>query len=114
MMSIEQIKEDAAIAADQMNINWKELENPSYRKDFETVLKRAMILLPDLEGLYVKLSAGKSVMNPDEDTPLSFDDVEKYSELVEEELFNGYILQSLYHKYTAVENVIKASLDNPE
>ena len=34
-MDIEQMKEDAAIAADQIDINWKKLENPQYRADFE-------------------------------------------------------------------------------
>jgi len=113
-MDLEQMREEAAIAADQIDINWKKLENPQYRNDFESTLKRAVMFVPELESLYAKLTSGKSVMNPDEDTPLGFEDVEQYSTLVEEELFNGYVLKSLYHKYNAVENVIKAALDNPE
>lgn len=113
-MDLEQMREEAAIAADQIDINWKKLENPQYRNDFESTLKRAVMFVPELESLYTKLTSGKSVMNPDEDTPLGFEDVEQYSTLVEEELFNGYVLKSLYHKYNAVENVIKAALDNPE
>lgn len=113
-MDIEQLKADAEIAADQIDINWKALEDPEYRKDFEAVLKKAARFVPELESLYVKLTSGKSVMNPDEDTPLAYVDVEKYSMLIEEELFNGYVLWSLYRKYTAVEDVIQASLDFPE
>lgn len=113
-MTLDELKADAAVAADQIDINWQALEDPGYRKDFETVLQKAVKFVPELESLYVKLTSGKSVVNEDEDTPLGFEDVEQYSTLVEEELFNGYVLRSLYRKYTAVENVIKASLDNPE
>ena len=113
-MDIKQIETEAAIAADQIDINWEALENPEYRKDFESVLSKAVKFIPELESLYTKLTAGKSVMNEDEDTPLGFEDVEKYSDLVAEELFNGYVLQSLYHKYTEIERVMQAALDNPE
>lgn len=112
-MTLDELKEEAAIAADQIDINWTALENPSYRKDFEEVLKKAVLFVPELESLYTKLTSGKSVVNPEEDTPLGFEDVEQYSTLIEEELFNGYVLKSLYQKYTAIENVLKAALDNP-
>jgi hypothetical protein len=111
-MDIEQMKADAAIAADNIEINWKKLENPEYRADFERTLKRASLFVPELEGLYKKLTSGESVLFPDEQTSLKYDDVEKYSALVEEELFNGYVLRSLYHKYEAIENVMRAALDN--
>ena len=114
MMDINQMKEDAAIAADQIDINWKKLENPQYRADFERTLKRASLFVPELEGLYLKLTKGESVLFEDEQSSLSFTDKEKYSTLVEEELFNGYVLQSLYHKYTAIENVMKVALDNED
>jgi hypothetical protein len=113
-MTLEELREEAAIAADQIDINWKALENPEYRQDFESVLDKAVKFLPELESLYTKLTSGKSVMNEGEDTPLGFEDVEQYSTLVEEELFNGYVLKSVYHKYTAIENILKAALDNPE
>lgn len=113
-MNLEQLKEDAALAADQIDIQWGKLENPTYRADFERTLKRAAMFVPELESLYKKLSAGESVIAPDEQSPLGYEDLEKYSALVEEELFNGYVLQSLYHKYQAIENVMKASIDNPE
>lgn len=113
-MDINTLREEAAIAADQIDIQWGKLENPSYRKDFERTLIKASAYVPELEGLYKKLTAGESVLNPDEGTPLSFEDLEKYSALVEEELFNGYVLQALYKKYRAVEDVIQAATDNPE
>ena len=113
-MDINQLRADAEIAADQIDINWKALENADYRKDFEGVLQKAVKFVPELENLYTNLTSGKSVVTPEEDTPLGFEDVEQYSALIEEELFNGYVLRSLYQKYTAIENIIQASLDNPE
>lgn len=113
-MNIDQLKEEAAIAADQIDIQWGKLENPTYKNDFERTLKRASMFVPELENLYKKLSAGESVVTTHEQSPLGYEDLEKYSALVEEELFNGYILQALYHKYNAIENVMRASLDNPE
>lgn len=113
-MDINTLREEATIAADQIDIQWGKLENPTYRKDFERTLIKASAYVPELEGLYKKLTSGQSVFNPDEESPLSFEDIEKYSALVEEELFNGYILQALYKKYRAVEDVIQAATDNPE
>jgi hypothetical protein len=112
-MNIDEIKKEAALAANKIDINWESLDNPTYRKDFENVLKRAMVLIPDLEGLYAKLSSGKSVLLPDEPTSLKFEDIEQYRTLVEDELFNGYILQEIYHKYESVNAVMQAALDNP-
>lgn len=112
-MNLDDMKKEAAIAANEIQINWESLDdNPDYRKEFETVLKRAEQFIPELENLYGKLTNGKSVIT-EEDTPLDFTDVEKYSSLVEEELFNGYVLQELYHKYKMVNAVMKAALDNP-
>jgi len=70
-------------------------------------------MVPDLESLYTKLTSGKSVLNPDDDSPLSFDDVEKYTLLVSEELFNGYILQELHNKYRTIQSIIEADQKNP-
>jgi len=112
-MNMDEMKKEAALAANTIDINWEQLENPVYRKDFEGVLKRAMVLIPDLESLYQKLSSGKSVVAPDEPSPLGFEDVQQYRDIVEDELFNGYILQELYHKYESINAVMKAALDNP-
>lgn len=113
-MDINQIKDAAAQAADEIDIHWEKLENPEYRFEFERVLNHAAKFVPELENLYLKLNSGSSVAFEGEESPLDFTDREKYSTLVEEELFNGYVLQSLYHKYTAIENVMKAALDNAD
>ena len=115
-MNIKDIKADAELEAAAIEINWESLENPTYRKEFEEVLQKASAFLPDLESLYTKLTSGKSVLTPDEDTPLGYADVEKYSGLVGEELFEAYVLTSLYEKYTLIQNIVgsdkKSPLDN--
>lgn len=113
-MTLDDMKKEAAIAANQIQINWESLDNPKYRMDFENVLRRAEEFVPELETLYGKLTSGSSVMNPDEKTPLSYEDVEQYSGLISEELFNGYVLQELYHKYKMVNAIIEADRTNPE
>jgi len=112
-MNMNDIKAEAVLAANEIEIDWEQLDNPKYRADFESVLQKANKFVPELEGLYSKLTAGKSVMTPDEDTPLDFTDVEKYTGLVAEELFSAYVLAEVYHKYEMVQAVINADRNNP-
>lgn len=112
-MSLDQLKQEAVREANAIEINWEQLDNPNYRADFEHVLKRASEFVPELEGIYTKLTSGKSVLMPGEDTSLSFEDIEKYKALIEEELLNGYVLQELYHKYEMINAVIDANNNDP-
>ena len=116
LMDIKDMKADAELEAAAIEINWESLENPTYRKEFEEVLQKASTFLPDLESLYTKLISGKSVLTPDEDTPLDYGDVEKYSGLVEEELYAAYVLNAVYQKYTLINSIVgsdkKSPLDN--
>jgi hypothetical protein len=115
-MNIKDIKADAELEAAAIEINWESLENPTYRKEFEEVLQKASAFLPELESLYTKLTSGKSVLTPDEDTPLGYADVEKYSGLVGEELYSTYVLNAVYEKYTLINSIVgtdkKSPLDN--
>lgn len=112
-MNMNDIKAKAVMDAYEIEIDWEQLENPKYRADFEHVLRQAVEFVPELEGLYTKLTAGKSVMNPDEDTPLTYSDIEKYAGLIGEELYSGYVLAEVYHKYEMVNAVINADQNNP-
>ena len=112
-MNMDDIKAEAVKAANEIEIDWEQLDNPKYRADFESVLQKAKEFVPELEGLYTKLTAGKSVMNPDEDTPLEYMDIEKYTSLIAEELFSGYVLAEVYHKYEMVNAVINADRQTP-
>ena len=112
-MDMQDIKAEAVKAANEIEIDWEQLDNPKYRADFESVLQKAKEFVPELEGLYTKLTAGKSVMNPDEDTPLEYMDIEKYTSLIAEELFSGYVLAEVYHKYEMVQAIINADRNTP-
>lgn len=112
-MRLEDIKAEAILAANKIGINWENLDDIKERHIFEQMVKRGHEFVPELESIFTKLTSGKSVLNPDDDTPLNFDDIEKYTELVSEELFNGYILQELHNKYTTIESIIHANENNP-
>jgi phage pi2 protein 07 len=112
-MNLDDMKQEAAVAANEIQIDWEMMDNPNYRADFEHVLKKAMVLIPDLESILVKLNSGTSVLFPGENTSLKFEDIEKYKQIVEDELFNGYVLQELLHKYEMVNAVITADNNGP-
>lgn len=113
-MTLDDLKAEAVHAANQIGINWDTLDDIKERQYFEQMVSRGSLLVPDLESLYTKLTSGKSVLNPDDDSPLSFDDIEKYTLLVSEELFNGYILQELHTKYKTIQAIIEADQKNPD
>lgn len=113
-MNMNDMKKEAAVAANEIEIQWDVLDNPTYRRDFESTLEKASRYVPELEGLYAKLTSGKSVLEPDAETPLAYADIEKYTGLIADELFSAYILAEVYHKYNMVQNVMHAALDNPE
>jgi hypothetical protein len=106
MQTPDQLKSEAAREADTIEINWESLDDPTYRNEFELTLRKASELIPELEGLYTKLTSGKSVLTPDEDTPLNYTDLEKYTELVGEELFSGYVLAAVYEKYQKINDIL--------
>lgn len=114
MYTIEELKREAVLAANEHEIAWDRMEDPAIREDFEVLLTKGASMVQDLESIYTKLTSGKSVVTPEQDTPLGYDDLEKYTQLVAEELLAGYILQEIYTRFTLVEGIIQASgsLDN--
>ena len=113
-MNMQDLKAEAVLAANEIEIQWDMMDNPGHRADFEYTLEKANKFVPELEGLYTKLTSGKSVLEPETDSPLVYTDIEKYTGLVAEELFNGYVLQEILNKYKMINAVITADLDNPE
>ena len=108
-MRLEEIKEIAINHPDQLEINWDKLDSdPKYAQDFEDVVSKTLMLLPGIESIYLKLTNGESVTFEGETTSLDPEQVEEYKEIVEDELFSGYQMLWMYHKYLAVKNVIKA------
>lgn len=114
-MNITEMQREAALAASEFPLNWEKLGEDSYRKEFIAVMEKSVELLPTLETMYVKLSNGKSVVSQETDSPLPFGEVEKYRDIVGEELYSAYILREIYRKFQAVEDVMTAAypLDNP-
>lgn len=108
-MRLEEIKEIAINHPDQLEINWDKLDSdPKYKQDFEDIVSKSLLMLPTIESIYLKLTAGESVTFEGESTSLDPEDVERYKDIVEDELFNGYQMLDMYARYLAVENVIKA------
>ena len=108
-MTLEEIKNIAINHPDQLEINWDKIDSePMYAEQFEFSLSLVTEKIPDLESLYTKLTSGKSVLFHNTDTPLKHDDIEKYTQLVAEELIAAYEMADLYDRYQKVKNVIKA------
>jgi len=108
-MTLEEIKEIAINHPDQLEINWDKLDSdPKYKQDFEDIVSKSLLMLPTIESIYLKLTAGESVTFEGQSTSLAPEDIEEYKEIVEDELFSGYQMLDMYARYLAVENVIKA------
>ena len=114
-MTLDEIKQDAIQDALTIDLNWEQLNDPREAKYFSEALEKGVRMIPDLESLYTKLTSGKSVLMPDEPTALKFDDVEKYTQLVEEELHAAYVIAEVYDKFQKINAIIKLAnpLDNP-
>lgn len=109
MLTIEEIKHEAELAAVDVDLNWERLEDPQEAEVLNTQLNKCITLLPDLESLYTKITSGKSVVFPDAETSLSFDEIEQYADLVAEELHAAYMLLAIKDKYDKVNNIIALS-----
>lgn len=110
-MELKDIEKMAVHAASDMHIDWDRLEmDPSYMKDFESTLKRATKLLPDMEILHTKLSNGESAVFDGQESSLPYDQREHYIELLEEELYAGYQLKDLYDRFILIRSITE--LDN--
>lgn len=112
-MTLDDLKAEALVVANKIGINWDNLDDVKKRHSFEQMVKRNHDLVPDLESLYTKLISGKSVLNPENDSPLTFDEIEKYTMFVSEELFNGYVLRELHSKYETIQSIIETDKNNP-
>ena len=108
-MTLDEIKHIARTHPDQIEINWVKIESdPKYRKDFEDVVSKALMLLPGIEIIHSKLTEGESVTFEGESTSLNPAQVEEYKELVEEELFCAYQMQEMWNRYQAVMDLVNS------
>lgn len=108
MYTLEEIKDKGTqYGTNGIEINWDKLDIPGEREYLEKYMLKGVSVIPTLEGLYQKLTSGKSVLAPDEDTPLSFEDVEFYSMQVAEALYQAYALQAVKDKYEKVTSILQ-------
>lgn len=105
-MELNDIKKMALESAKNLEIQWDVLESdPLYTKQFERVLQESQVMMPDLEQVYMHLREGKSVLNPDETSSISYEEREKYMQIFEDQLFAGYQLQDLWERYTLIKSI---------
>lgn len=109
VFTLDEIKKEAAIASTKVDINWDQLEDPKIAGYFTDKLKMGILLIPTLESIYTKLTSGKRIVEPDTDTALDYDTVENYTEVVAEELFSAYIIQSVLDRFEKVNSIIQLS-----
>ena len=107
--TIDEIKRHAQLAAATIDLNWEKLDDPAEAAVLTEKLDLGIKMLPDLESIYTKLTSGKSVLLPDEDSPLGYDDLEKYTEVVAEELHAAYTLAAIKETYDQVNTIIALS-----
>ena len=110
-MTLDELKQEAVLNANTIEIQWERMNDPKTAKEFEDALEVGTVLIPDLESLYTKLTSGKSVAFPGSESPLPYEDQEKYAALVEEQLFEAYVIQEVLHKFRCITNII--DLANP-
>ena len=103
MLTINEIEREAAADAATIEIQWNKVTLSA--SDMQAKFR----FLDDLCTLYEKLTAGKSVLYPDEDTALPFDDIEKYTLLVADELYNGFVVKHVYLRYQQIERILADS-----
>jgi hypothetical protein len=117
-MTLSDLQREAELKATEVEINWDIAES----KFFVEALEQGTLLIPDLESLYTKLTSGKSVVSPGQESSLSYEDKEKYADMIADQLFEAYVVREVLHKYKCITNIMnlayphdtpKQALDNP-
>jgi hypothetical protein len=110
-MTLSDLQREAELKATEVEINWDIAEG----KFFVEALEQGTLLIPDLESLYTKLTSGKSVVFPGQESSLSYEDKEKYAEMIADRLFEAYVVREVLHKYKCITNIMNLAypLDKP-
>ncbi len=111
METLQELQREAELKANEVEINWDIAES----KFFVEALEQGTLLIPDLESLYTKLTSGKSVVFPGQESSLSYEDKEKYADMIADQLFEAYVVREVLHKYKCITNIMNLAypLDNP-
>lgn len=106
-MTLDDLKRDAELAASAVELNWDQLSDPTEAEYFTASLGKGEAFISDLEGLYLKLTSGMSVIHPDEPSSLPYPDIEQYTILIQEELRIAYLLRTVRQTYERVTEVTR-------
>lgn len=101
-MTKDQIKQEALLEASEIQLEWHKIDKDPI--GFAVQLEKALEMLPDIEDLYEKLSNGRAV-STDDDSPLNYEQLEQYTTLVGDELYNCYIIQDLYERFKLIQTI---------
>jgi len=114
-MTIDTIRKEATRAANEFEFDWDKLSDMSYRTDFLAVLNSAREINTLLESIYTKLASNESIALAGQESPLEFDERERYIDAVSDALFENLTLCEIFNKYEMIESVISTAypLDNP-
>lgn len=102
-MTKEQIKHEALLEASTIELQWGKIDKDPI--SFAVQLEKALEMLPDLESLYDKLSTGQSTLFDDKETSLNYAQLEQYTTLVGDELYNVYIMEDLYNRFRLIQSI---------
>jgi hypothetical protein len=102
-MTKEQIKHEALLEASGIELQWDKIDVDPL--NFALQLENALEMLPDIESLYDKLSSGQSVSVPDKDSPLNYEQLEQYTSVVGDELYNIYIIEDIYNRFKLIQSI---------
>lgn len=110
MMTIAEIEREAELAAATIDIKWDAVSSDN------SATQEMFRFLDELCTLYEKLISGKSVIMPDTDSPLSYDELERNADLVAEELYAGFVLKHVWLRKNMIDRIIadSGSVDMPE
>lgn len=99
------IRSAAEDAAHEFDINWEMMDDPDRQHELLETLEYGRQMIPTLESLYEKLQNGESTLFKGQPTALPYKYVEKYREVVENELFGCYQMASLLERIELIQRI---------
>ena len=110
-MTLAEIKQEARLAAGDLEVVWEKIDSdPMYKADFERILADCERLVPEIESLYLKLQAREHIFSEDETTTISPQERDVFMDRLEDELFASYQVLDLWDRYKLVKSI--TALDN--
>jgi hypothetical protein len=106
---LDQLKKDAELAASEYDIDWELIDNPNNHEYLRLSLGYGSRMIPQLEKILTKLQRGESILLPNQESPLPFEELERYREFISNELYQAYILDAIKTKMELIESIINQS-----